>query len=141
MKKRKKISFLIVAVGLLAIVAWFITMPYPVSMWWQAKLNSRYSSAWPVSWLEYTSAKLAVLPELHFREIITDVTVVSSTEIRFATLAYWEGDLASSGRTVIAKKVDGWWTVKRGRTSWISSNDTRGTQPPVADNGSQVRRI
>ena len=116
----RRIIFLAIAAGGLL---WFVTMPYPISMWWRAQMNSCYSSAWPISWTDYAAARLALWSELEFREIIMHVTVVSPTEIHFTTLLYWRGNLASARSTYVAKKGVHGWEIERGM-DFISSIDS-----------------
>jgi len=100
------------------VVAWFATMPYPIRLWWEARKVAQYSKAWPIPRQDYVEAKRLVGRRMGFREIINQVTIVSPSEIRFATLLSWDGPVASSGQSYVVKKVDGKWRIAE-QSMWI----------------------
>ena len=107
------ISLLAVGIGL-----WFITMPYPIAVWWEA-LFIRYSDQWPISQSDFDTAMHLVKPHLGWREIVTSVIVTGPGEVQIRTTSRWTGPLAGDGNWFIIRKVNGEWVIfKEG--IWLS---------------------
>ena len=116
--------FILVLVALAAAAAggagvWFATMPYPRWIAREAKLHTQYSANWPVSQEDFAKAECLVRRELRFREIISDVTVSATDEIRFGTLRHWKGPLWADGNLYTVRKLQGEWRIVE-RSFWIS---------------------
>ena len=99
------------ALLLFGIGLWFVTMPYPIDLWWEACLHVRYSDTWPISMWDFTAARCLVKHELGWREIITGVSVTGPDEIRFTSLSRWKHALAAGGHRFVVRKVNGKWAV------------------------------
>lgn len=108
----------IVILAVIFLLWWFV--PYPTSMYLEAKVKTRYQPAWPISKADYAVAKRLVSAELSLFEFIRSVHVESSTKISFITLKDWSGPLAASGRCFVTEKLGNTW-VLRPDGQWFAS--------------------
>ena len=101
------ICLVVVGIGL-----WFATMPYPVDVWWRGCFSVHYSDQWPIAESDFAAAMRLVKPQLHWREIITSVTVPGPDEITIRTTSEWRHALSGGGQVfVVRKKVGGEWAI------------------------------
>jgi len=119
------VSWLLFSAGILVCLAvaaggiWIYTMPYPLRYYLDARKVARYSAQWSVSEADYRQARALTEKRMGWREIIIDVAVHGQTRIELVTLQWHRGPLMAAGRTFVAEKVNGVWTVEE-TVPWMS---------------------
>ena len=121
MKRRNAMFVLAGAISLLGvgIGLWFITMPYPIEVWWKAHFNLRYSDQWPISESDFDTAIHLVKPYLGWREIVTSVSVTGPDEVKIGTTCRLRPPLAGGGQRFTIRKVSGEWMIAK-QGFWLS---------------------
>src|SRR2546429_357283 len=110
MHSRKTICVAL-ALAVIFIAAWFFFLPYPFSMYMDARKAAAYSQIWPMAVSDYLAAKKLGQRELHFYEVIQRVRVVSATRVEFSSRERWSGPVAASGPGFVVEKTSGKWSI------------------------------
>jgi hypothetical protein len=106
-------------IALLSVVWWYMLLPYPYSVYLEARKASVYSDGWPISEADFLAAKHLVKGNCGFFEVIWSIQVSSPTKLEFQTLTNWTGPLSATGQFYKVEKIEGKWVIVS-RFPWMS---------------------
>ena len=114
----RKTLIVIAAVGsvIVALVAFWIALPYPLSLYISARKATRYHPEWPMTETEFRDARRIVHKKIYNQfEFIYAVHVSEKTNITFETVqraAPWKGHFWIGGAFYTFAKQQNQWTLE-----------------------------
>ena len=122
---------------------WYVTMPYPIGLWWEACWGVPYANEWPISESDYATAKNLVEQKLGWRHIITDARVVGPDKVEIITTISREHDSSGTDQIFVVRRVDGRWELDncvRFRFRMVPYSPLPAAQPEATPSGRHCPR-